>query len=368
MQRFSAASKRVASPTRTGGFIAETLMFERIPRSHVLVHSTSTFVRLARLDRQGDAQRVSAPEEFHPDDATEQRRWLKDHTADAGNWISGYCGYHPGGTVLLREDILIKEQPPKLATFNAMIERRSRSQMQGGWRIGVVDALTGAPLSDKPGPASALVIGLPRNELAQHQKHLLKQRIRPRRLELDTLSTLGAIRSQFKEQLATATIALCEFGPRETVLYFLDRKGIHPQDPLPFGLQTLAESAQRDLKLETLDETEAALDQPDEALHKKLPRLLRIYANHLRLALDYYEHQTGRIVGSIYPCNLPLARSWLGPALAAAIDLNRLEFDLLSWANEHGLELATLPANPTDWLPTLVLATTPIKPDHGKAD
>ena len=117
-------------------------MFERIPRSHVLVHSTSTFVRLARIDRRGDGQRVSALEEFHPQDSTEQRRWLKDHTADSGNWISGYCGYQAPGSLLLREDMLIKDKPPQLSVLTTMVEKRARGQVQGGWRIGIVDAIT----------------------------------------------------------------------------------------------------------------------------------------------------------------------------------------------------------------------------------
>ena len=343
-------------------------MFERIPRSHVLVHTTSTFVRMARIDRRGDSHAISAPEEFQPEDAVEQRRWLKEHTTDAGNWISGYCGYQIPGGLLLREDLQIKDQPPKLPFFTNLLEKRARGQVQGGWRIGVVDAITGGPLPTKPGIVAALVIGAPSNALNLHQRHLLKQRIRPRRLELDTLSTLGAISRHCRTQLATSTIALCEFGLRETVLTFIDRKGVHPQDPLPFGLQTLVESAQRDLKLDTTEETEAVLDQPDESLRKRLPRLLRIYANHLRLALDYYEHQTGRTVGSIYPANLPRNRAWLGPALAAAIDLHRLEIDLSSWAADQKIEIDPLPDNPSDWFPTLALATTPPKPDHGQAD
>ena len=249
-----------------------------------------------------------------------------------------------------------------------MVEKRARGQVQGGWRIGIVDAITGGPLSTKAGLTTSLVVGVPRNTLALHQRHLLKQRIRPRRLELDSLSTLGAINRNFREQLATTTIALCEFGLRETVITFTDRKGVHPQDPLPFGLQTLAESAQRDLKLETLEETEAVLDEPDEKLRQKLPRLLRIFANHLRLALDYYEHQTGRIVGAIFPANLPHNRAWLGPALAVAIDLKRLEIDLPAWAAKHDMEIDSLPDNPSDWFPTLALASSPLKPDHGQAD
>lgn len=197
---------------------------------------------------------------------------------------------------------------------------------------------------------------MPRNEVRLHQEKLLEAGVRPRRLEYMPLSTLGAIKSHFSSELSDAAMAVCEFSATETTLYFIDRKGIHPQDPVPFGLGNLEESAQKELKLESMEEVREKMDNPDEDLNRRAPRLLRVFASRLRLTLDYYEHQTGRVVGSMFPLSLPSNRRWLAPAMAQAVDLVVPHLDLLDWASQRGLDFDELPAEGEGWLPTLALA------------
>ncbi len=342
-------------------------MLERTHRNSVLSHTTPSYVRLARLQREGANTRVSAAAEFAPDDTAGPRQWLKDNLPVSTNWINAYCGFHPGGHRLVRADLPCKDGViPPAAARSALATDESNGKAD--WSLGLVHPLHGGKPTTKDGMQDTLIVGLPTSEVSQHQRQLLKQHLRPARLELDTLCTLGALSRHVTEKLNGQATALCVFGRQETILYVVDREGIHPQKPVPFGLNTFAESTQRELKLETRAETDILLNTPDDALRKNLPRLLRIYVSHLRLCLDYFEHQTGRTVRSLLPSHLPAARTWLGPAIAESIDLPLLPIDLEPWAQEQNLILDPLPGALADWFSTLTLATTPQTQAHAEAD
>lgn len=332
-------------------------MFERAPRSTILVHTTSQFVRVAVLDRAADlSAKISEAAEFAADDEEALTQWVEAHANDGPGWVAGYCGFQPPGSMLIREDLVVREPPPKLDAIAPLVDRRAREHPEEGWSIGIVDAVSGSSLAQATGPCTALIVAMPKNQVRLHQEKLLEAGVRPRRLEFTPLITLGAIKSHFAAELSDAAMAVCEFGARETTLYFIDRKGIHPQDPIPFGLENLEESMQKELKLESIEEVREKLDHPDEELTRRSPRLLRIYASHLRLTLDYFEHQTGRVVGSLFPLNLLTNRLWLAPALAQAVDLVVPHLDLLDWATQRGLDYDALPADGEGWLPTLAIA------------
>lgn len=332
-------------------------MFDRAPRSTVLVHTTSNFVRAALLERVSpQEQQIKAAVEFAVDDTEGLKAWIEDHAEEGPGWVAGYCGFHPVGSMLIREDLVVRDPPPKLDAIAPLVDRRARNHPEEGWSIGIVDAVTGKSLNQANGTCTALVVAIPKNEVRHHQEHLLEMGVRPRRIEFTPLITLGAIKSHFTGELADAAMAVVEFGPRETTVYFVDRKGVHPQDPIPFGLETLEQSAQKDLRLETIEEVRTALERPDQEILQQAPRLLRIFASHLRLTLDYYEHQTGRVVGSFFPYNLPGSHNWLGGALAQAVDLTVPRLDLMDWAKQHGLSLEPLPEDGEGWLSTLALA------------
>jgi len=334
-------------------------MFERAPRSTVLVHTTTNFVRVALVERTSpETNTLSAATEFDADDTESLQHWIEEHCGEGPGWVAGLCGFQPVGSMLIREDLVVRDPPPKLDAIEPLVDRRARNHPDDGWQIGIVDAVSGGSLAAANGPCTALIAAMPRAEVRHHQEKLLELGVRPRSMEFTPLSTLGALKSNFSDELADTAMAVCEFGLRETTVYFIDRKGVHPQDPLSFGLDTLAESAQKDLGLESIEEVRAALDNPDEEFVRRAPRLLRIFASHLRLTLDYYEHQTGRVVGSLFPINLPSTRTWLAPALAQAVDLVVPHVDLVDWAQQRGLDLTELPNEGEGWLPTLSLVAS----------
>ncbi|MCF3651595.1 hypothetical protein [Synoicihabitans lomoniglobus] len=345
-------------------------MFERSSRCTVLVHSSPNFLRIARLETEGSNQRrVLAAAELPPDDPAALSAWMAQETETGGGWAAGICGFHPAGSILAREDILVRNDTgPTPEALEALVQRRAVSPSNDGWRIGLIDAVTGGNVPMKSGAHTTLLVAVPQGEASTFQRAMLKQRIRPRQTDFATLPALGAISRQFKSASGNGAIAVCEFGLRSTTVFYVDRKGVHPQEPLPFGLYTLEESAHKDLKTDTIEDAQEALNAPDEATRKLLPKLLRIYARHLRLNLDYFEHQTGRIVGSLFATNLPANRQWLGTALAHEVDLKCPPLDVPAWAADQGLIAEDLPANGAGWMTTLALAAELSTPSHAPSD
>lgn len=334
-------------------------MFERSPRCTILVHHTPNFTRVARLRRENSThRRLVGAAELPAHDIAALDAWMEQETADAKGWRTAYCGFHPPSGHLIREELVLRNDQPSFDKLQAVVQRRTGLPADQRQLIGLIDATTGAAIPPNSGPQTALLVAMTRADVSAHQKVLLKHRVLPQSLEFDMVTMVGALTQHFGSKLATTTIAVCAFGPRTTTVYLLDRKGVQPRDPLPFGLDTLIEATQSELKLESFEAAAALLETPDERVQQKMSKLLAVLTGHLRLTLDYFEHQTGRNVGSLFTCNLPAHRQWLAPALAQAVDLPLTAFDVSAWAEEHGLIIDGVPNQGTGWLTTLALADT----------
>lgn len=90
-------------------------MFERAPRSTILVHTTTQYVRVAVLERSTpETATISDAAEFAIDDEESLKQWVEEHANDGPGWVAGYCGFQPSGSMLIREDLVVREPPPKL--------------------------------------------------------------------------------------------------------------------------------------------------------------------------------------------------------------------------------------------------------------
>ena len=168
-------------------------MFERTPRSTILYHTTPNFVRVARLDRaESDLLTVSAAAEFEPDDHEGITAWLAQEITDGNGWVAGICGFNPIGAIIFREDVLFREAP-RADNLLPMVQRHARNQPEEGWSIGLLNPANGTSLASVTGNHPVLVSAIPRAEIRAFQRQLIGFGVRPRQLELSTLSTLAAI-------------------------------------------------------------------------------------------------------------------------------------------------------------------------------
>ncbi len=343
-------------------------MLARKPSNALLVNVTPNFVHVARLGRPDDRPlTVDAMTELALDDELGLASWIRREFREETRWITGYCGFHPKGRVLVRDTLIPRrlEEPGYLA---GIVSTLARVDAQRDWQLAALEAESGRAFGAEGTPRPGLIVGVAKADVRTFQQSLIALNIRPRRLEVGTLPALGSASSIHALNGTEQALAVCEIEADETRIYILARNGLHTQPILPCGLRTIEEAAMKEFGCADLATARRRLDQHDEELQRHERRLMRLFARHLRLSFDYFEHQTGQIIGAMHCCHLPASRGWVAKSLASAVDVPSIEPDIVAWAHRTGLELATPPPSAA-WLGTLGLVAdlNPQASDHAPA-
>ncbi len=293
-------------------------MLARKPSNAVLLNVTPNFVHVARLGRPDDRPlSVEAMAELALDDELGLTSWIRREFRDETRWITGFCGFHPKGRVLVRDTLIPRriEEPGYLA---GIASAQARVDAQRDWQLAAIEADSGKAFAPEGTPRPGLIVGVAKAEVRAFQQTLVRLNIRPRRLEIGTLPALGSAMSLHAQRGSDQALAVCEVESDETRIYIISRSGVHTQPILPCGLRTIEEAAIKELGCADLTAARHRLDQYDEELQRHERRLMRLFARHLRLSFDYFEHQTGQVIGAMHACHLPVSRGWVAACFHAS--------------------------------------------------
>lgn len=309
---------------------------------------------------------VECAAEFGATDTAAIRDWLDRQENYRRNWTAAICGYVPGRAVLQRENLEAEDltDARRLATFIAEQQSRRagssapfRDATTQDWTFRAVQADDGRTLEPGAGPKPALVIGVARHEVRQIEQRVLDCRLVPGRIEPTLLPLFGSLYEMMaRRQQSEATVVIV-MQEETTSLYILGKEGVHTPATVPHGLVALGQQIRRDAghPLDVPDLQQ--LQDPDEDLRKRAPRLLRGLAGALRPAVDSYEMTTGQPVGPVFCAYLPPALAWLAEPLAKAIGQAPFVVDCREWMRTAGLEAAAGVTNlGPHWLGALSLA------------
>ena len=316
-------------------------IFARNARTGVLWNITDHMVQVARLGRLDTRPLlVDAFAELAPGDDAAFAHWLRGVFPEKNaGYLPGYCGFHPIERVLWRETIHSKRlaEPDYLPH---LIAEQTKLTAVNDWQICALHPTEGERFNPATPSRPGLLVGLPLNAVRDSQNRLRKLGIRPRRLELGSVTLLGALTRYVRDTAYPHAAAVCEIGLGQTRVYFLAKDGVHTPATLPHGLLSIMEAAMKELGAPGIGPAREALFAPTDELRSHSRRLVRILTRHLRPAIDYFEMQTGQPIGALFCAHLPEKLSWLEEALCAAVDLEFLVPDFKTWLPSIGLELA----------------------------
>ncbi len=317
----------------------------------VLWNATDHLVHVARLGRLDVRPlRSEAMAEFAPGDETEIAAWVRDGAPErGGGFKAGYCGFHPPDRVLWREGINAKRlaEPDYLP---GLLAEGAKVAAGAGWHVTAVNPVEGEVLTPTSLSRPGLVVGLPLAAVREQQQRLCRAGVRPRRLEVGSLTLLGSLTRFMRESAYPHATVACEIGVGHTRVYFLAKDGVHTPATLPHGLVSIMEAAMKELDLPGIGAARDALYAPTEELRAKGRRLVRMLTRHLKPAIDYFEMQTGQPIGALHAAHLPAPLGWLEEALGEAVELEFFVPDMPAWLKMAGLELTPgQPMPPRSW-------------------
>jgi hypothetical protein len=338
-----------------GRFMAFLSFLTRSSRAGVLMSINEHIVQLARLPRPDQKPLVvDHMVEFAAGAEEDVARWLRETFPDRGRgFVPGYCGFHPLDRVLLRETINTKRMTEPTYLPQLLAEQAKLTAVNE-WSVSALHPIEGEVFTPASMARPGLLVGLPLAVVREMQNRLRKLGIRPRRLELGTLTLLGALTRYMRETSYPHATVMCEIGLGQTRVYFIAKDGVHTPAALPHGLVSVMEATMKEIDAPGIGAARDALYAPTEELRGHSRRLVRVLTRHLKPAIDYFEMQTGQPIGALYAAHLPVRLGWLEEALCTAVDLQFLVPDLDTWLSFSGVQIApglTVPSR--SWLQPL---------------
>lgn len=332
-------------------------LLSRNSRAGVLWNLNEHVIQLARLPRP-DVKPVVVEQlvEFPSGDEESVAKWVRATFPERGRgYVPGYCGFHPTDRVLLRETINTKRmvEPSYLPQ---LLAEQAKLTAVNDWNICALHPSDGELFTPATPSRPGLLVGLPLATVRDVQQRLRKLGVRPRRLQLGTISLLGALTRYMRETSYPHATVVCEIGLGQTRVYFLAKDGVHTPAMLPHGLVSIMEATMKELGVPGIGPARDALYAPTEELLGHSRRLVRVLTRHLKPAIDYFEMQTGQPIGALYCAHLPSKLGWIEEALCTAVDLQFLVPDFDVWLPLSGVQLAPgTPPPARSWLQPLSL-------------
>ena len=332
-------------------------LFSRNKRSGVLWNQTDHVVQLARLNRLDEVPLVVDHfTQLATGDDEGIAQWVRDNFPDRGpGFLPAYCGFHPVDRVLVRETVNTR----RLAEPNylpALLAEQAKLTALNDWQICALHPTDGELFTTATPSRPGLLMGLPLTAVRETQGRLRKLGLRPRRLEVGTVTLLGALMRYVRDTSYPHATVVCEIGLGQTRVYLLAKDGVHTPAPLPHGLVSIMEAAMKELGVPGIRAARDALYAPNDEIRVHSRRLVRMLTRHLKPAVDYFEMQTGQPIGALFCAHLPAKLGWLEEALCGAIDLEFLVPDFNLWLPSVGLKLPpNLQLPDRSWFQTLSL-------------
>lgn len=331
-------------------------MFKRKDRHSVLIGLNEHSVKLARLLQLEDQPLgVDRFTEVRANDEEAVAVWIRTNFPEQiSGFLPTYATFYPGERLLMRE-VVNTRRLLEPAYLPGLVQEQAKISSAKEWQCGLVSSADGSPLTPESTQRSGLIVGVPWTAVRDLQLKLKRWGLRPRRLELGTLTMLGGISRHMGTIAYGHSVAACEIGQTQTRLYLIGKDGVHTPPALPHGLLSVMEAAMKELGAPDVEAALRQLEEQPEALLTHSRRLVRMLSRHLRPAIDYFEMQTGQRIGSLFCAHLPSRLHWLETALCSAVDLEPFPLDLPSWLASAGLESEPAPAAPpgADWVQLL---------------
>lgn len=257
------------------------------------------------------------------------------------NYFVSRCGVYPEGRFVryyeaesvnkvrnlqFLKDTLLSEFKIDVATNSAVI----------------LDAKHGVDLdTEKASTQRVVFCGAPNEVLQAEQKRLLGYGIYPQRLELSTLSTLGAVSDYASFRKIHSPILCFELTGRSANIFILNRGQLEVSRPVPFGLDVFYPLLQRELGLKDENSARKLFFSNTFDFSEMGPKLLRRITKELQATTGFYEVQTGLTISHAFLSVLPKKLSWVSEAVADSLALDILEPSFEGWLESLDIKLGS---------------------------
>ncbi|GAB1489229.1 hypothetical protein MASR2M8_16820 [Opitutaceae bacterium] len=182
-----------------------------------------------------------------------------------------------------------------------------------------------------------LFCGLPNDDIVEMQDRLLAHGIYPERLELGTISALGALVSFLAAAKAKTPALVLEIGMDSTHSFIVSEDGVEASRPIPQGLDSMIPVVQKELNLKDEESARKLFFSNTFDFTGMGPALLRKLLKELQSSIGFYEVQTGQSIGQVCCLSLPTKLAWLEGSIAGQLGVGQMGLEFAPWLQARGI-------------------------------
>lgn len=254
-------------------------------------------------------------------------------------YLNAVCGVYPNKRLVRRATLDIK-RVKEPAYFPEVLTTQFRIEPEK-YFLHVMNAPDGTDFDVvKATQKEALFCGLTTDDIITVQDALLAAGIYPERLELGSVSILGALVDYLAfKKIKTPTLFL-EIGSDITHSFIVTAAGVEAARPIPQGLDSMMPVVQKELGLKDEESARKLFSSNTFDFTGMGPVLIRRLLKELQSSIGFYEVQTGQSVGQVFCPLLSPELAWLDDSIANAMSVPILVPELRPWLQSRQITLA----------------------------
>lgn len=257
----------------------------------------------------------------------------------SGSFVSASCGVYPSRR-LIRRVTLDAKRFKDASYLNEVCIQQFRIEPDKHSLV-VLNSSTGAfldpaHLNDK----EVIIAGLPNEDVITLQDSLLSSGVYPSRLEMGSISQLGAISDYLRFSKIRTPVLLLELGTEITHSFIISPNGIESSRPIPFGIESMIPVVQKKLGLKDEESAKKLFYSNTFDFTSMGAELVQRLLKELQSSIGFYEVQTGQSITQLVCTSLPAKLGWIEASIATSLGIAALKLDFAAWIKSHQLTLS----------------------------
>ena len=206
--------------------------------------------------------------------------------------------------------------------------------------VDVLSAANGTSFDFKTGTEKeVLFCGAPVADFQRSQDALLKLGVYPSRLELGSVSTIGAVTDFAQYDNIRGPILFFELKSNGALITVLNKGGVEDTRLISSGLDSIFPLLQAELGLKDESSARRIFFSNTFDFAEMGPKLLRNIIRELQASIGAYEVKTGQMIEHIFVSLLPKNLTWISRTLSAILGVNPLRVEYARWLSHLGVEV-----------------------------
>lgn len=251
-----------------------------------------------------------------------------------------HCGIYPPSRVIRRATLDNPAKTKDPGYLPEFLKNQFKIDV-GTYAVSVLNANGGGEFgSDKTAGKELVFCGAPRSVITAEQERLQSFGIFPKRVEIGSLATVGAVLDYQQMKGEKSPTLILEMGYDEATVLVCNGKSLDVARPVPYGLRSMYPIVQKELGLKDEESAQKLFGSSTFDFAEMGPTLLKKLLKELQASTGFYEVQTGQTIGNIFLGLAPDNLGWIATTLSKTLGVHVLKPDYEAWLNHQGVKVA----------------------------